>query len=746
LAASAAAEASAAEQQKKGAAAAASAVVSSEYSYESEEEATPAAAAQAKQEPAGKAACSKVAAKALACRASAAALVPVQPKAAAAAPAMQVAVLADEPGRGAKRRRHRRATSASTYTASSSSSRAKDERSREARRKPRRKHRRHRKCEHENPKQPDEARPPRKKEKAEGPLQHGTHERGQGQPQHQEQRGRTERGGRADGSLGCGSSGQRQTPSRLQGYAGSETDQDYRNFEVAASGFCRGDGILLRRTMDMRDVDPDYCVYWGRKIRARKAGEGWLQMAAGGYLPMAIDGVLLVWPVGTGPGQAASRQAGSGSQLRGQGRQQQEEHRARTDRRVYVGGSPGCGSSGQRRQPLKADPVQEGSSQAGAGSKWHGQGRRQHEEHRAKTDRRVYENGSPGCGSSGQRRLPCRADTIQEEGSRAGNGRELREPRRPQDKEHREEEDRRGREGRSPGCESYGQRRLPLGADPIQEGTRQASTRSKLPVQDQLHHGEHREEEERRGHADGSSLCGSLGQHRLPEGNIEGSSRKGESVCRGVLARQRPPMSKADGAGSGARREESEQPQPREQHRPPLARRIRRAGEKPVGEGSPRGQRMPAEEPAAWAESQGLRARETPGKKSQWKKKGAPQPTPPAAQQQGGEGTISQWKKGNAKKQSQKRRNNQARAGRRRVLVAKWAKGGQQHEWDGAGLEPAQSPESDTSGRSRRPWDEAGREPAQSPEPDTRGRSRRPRDTRSQEDSRSRSARRSPRR
>jgi hypothetical protein len=112
----------------------------------------------------------------------------------------------------------------------------------------------------------------------------------------------------------------------------------------------------------------------------------------------------------------------------------------------------------------------------------------------------------------------------------------------------------------------------------------------------------------------------------------------------------------------------------------------------------------------------------------------------------GGEGTISQWKKGNAKKQSQKRRNNQARAGRRRVLVAKWAKGGQQHEWDGAGLEPAQSPESDTSERSRRPWNEAGREPAQSPEPDTRGRSRRPRDTRSQEESRSRSAKRSPRR
>ena len=52
--------------------------------------------------------------------------------------------------------------------------------------------------------------------------------------------------------------------------------------------------------------------------------------------------------------------------------------------------------------------------------------------------------------------------------------------------------DRRGREGRSPGCESYGQRRLPVKADLIQEGSRQAGTGSKLREQGRLQHEEHR--------------------------------------------------------------------------------------------------------------------------------------------------------------------------------------------------------------------------------------------------------------
>ena len=89
---------------------------------------------------------------------------------------------------------------------------------------------------------------------------------------------------------------------------------------------------------------------------------------------------------------------------------QHAEHRAKTDRRVCADGSTGCGSLGQHRLPFGADPIQEGNSQAGTGSKLRGQGRLQHEEHRAETDRRVYADGSTGCGSCGQHRLPSEAE------------------------------------------------------------------------------------------------------------------------------------------------------------------------------------------------------------------------------------------------------------------------------------------------------------------------------------------------
>ena len=178
-------------------------------------------------------------------------------------------------------------------------------------------------------------------------------------------------------------------------------------------------------------------------------------------------------------------------------------------------------------------------------------------------------------------------------------------------------------------------------------------------------------------------------------------------------------------------REEEEQPQPRVQHRPPLARRIRRAEEEPLGESAPRAQ--PAEEPAAWAKSQTPRAREAPGGESQWKKKDTPQPVAPAEQQQEVEGKIAQWK-GGARNFSQKRKINKNRTRRRQRITAKWAKDDQQHE----------APESDASERGRRSRGGAAQESASSPEPNTRGRSRRPRDARSQ--SRSHSARRSPRR
>ena len=192
-------------------------------------------------------------------------------------------------------------------------------------------------------------------------------------------------------------------------------------------------------------------------------------------------------------------------------------------------------------------------------------------------------------------------------------------------------------------------------------------------------------------------------------------------------------------------REQEEQPQPRVQHRPPLARRIRRAEEMPLEEGSPRAQS--AEEPATGAKSQAPRAQEARGGESQWKKEDAPQPVAPAAQQQEVEGKIPQWKgvaRSFSQKRNDKRELNKKRFKRRQRITAKWAKDDQQHEMDGAGLGHAQATQSDTSERSRRSRRGAVQEPADSPKPDTRARSRRPRDTRSQ--SRSHSARRSPRR
>ncbi len=105
------------------------------------------------------------------------------------------------------------------------------------------------------------------------------------------------------------------------------------------------------------------------------------------------------------------------------------------DGRVYGNGSPDCGSKRKRGLPFRADPIQEESFQAGAGSlagstltyeadeKFIGvleqvfavkaeqattpvtaptAGRRG----ATKADGRVYENGSPICESSGQHRLP----------------------------------------------------------------------------------------------------------------------------------------------------------------------------------------------------------------------------------------------------------------------------------------------------------------------------------------------------
>ena len=331
---------------------------------------------------------------------------------------------------------------------------------------------------------------------------------------------------------------------------------------------------------------------------------------------------------------------------------------------------------------------------------------------------------SPERESKGQRRMPLRADTIQERTSQASTRSKPMEQDQLHHGEHREEEDRCGRRGRSPECESKGQRRMPLRADTIQEGTRQASSRSKPLGQDQLHHGKHRKDEGPGGRRGRSPECESKGQRRTPPRADPIQERTRQVSTRSEMPGQ--VQLRREG-----HREEEEQPQPRVQHRPPLARRIRRAEEEPLGESAPRTQ--PAEEPAAWAKSQTPRAREAPGGESQWKKKDTPQPVAPAEQQQEVEGKIAQWK-GGARSFSQKRKINNKRTRRRQRITAKWAKDDQQHE----------APESDASERGRRSRRGAAQEPANSPEPNTRGRSRRPRDARSQ--SRSHSARRSPRR
>ena len=188
-------------------------------------------------------------------------------------------------------------------------------------------------------------------------------------------------------------------------------------------------------------------------------------------------------------------------------------------------------------------------------------------------------------------------------------------------------------------------------------------------------------------------------------------------------------------------REEEEQPQPRGQHRPPLARRIRRAGKKSLEEGAPRDQL--AEKPAPWAKSQAPRAREPTGGESQWKNNDTPQPAEPAAEQQEVDGKIAPWKwpavgiqmeRTSGRTMSHKQKENKKRGERRLRIEEKWAKGAQQRKMEGSGVGPEQAPEPDG----------AVLEPAESPVQDLRERSRRPRDTRSQ--SRSHSAGKSPRR
>ena len=276
-----------------------------------------------------------------------------------------------------------------------------------------------------------------------------------------------------------------------------------------------------------------------------------------------------------------------------------------------------------------------------------------------------------------------------------------------------------GRRGRSPGSESEGQRRMQLRAGTSPEGTVQASTRIKPARQDQLHHERHR----------GPGGCRDENLHSEPRRQGRTPSRAEPSQDR---SRQVSPRHGAPGQAQLRReehREEEEQPQPRGQLRPPLARRMRRAGEKVLEEGAPRGQ--VAEKPAPWGKGQAPRAWEPD----------APHLAEMAAEQQKMDGKIARWKRpavglqmgrASGRTRSRKQKENKKRGERRLRIEEKWAKGAQQRKMEGSGVGPEQAPEPDG----------AVLEPAESPVQDLRERSRRPRDTRSQ--SRSHSAGRSP--
>ena len=66
-------------------------------------------------------------------------------------------------------------------------------------------------------------------------------------------------------------------------------DSKWQEYTLLRRGL-EGEGFGLRRAMDMQDLDPDFCVYWGRKFRGRQVADGWVELGNGGYIPMDIDG------------------------------------------------------------------------------------------------------------------------------------------------------------------------------------------------------------------------------------------------------------------------------------------------------------------------------------------------------------------------------------------------------------------------------------------------------------------------
>jgi len=76
-------------------------------------------------------------------------------------------------------------------------------------------------------------------------------------------------------------------------------DSSWKEYTLLRRGL-DGEGFGLRRTMDLQDMDPKLCIYWG-SFSGRQVGDSWIQPALGGYIPMDIKGVRHVVAATRGP-------------------------------------------------------------------------------------------------------------------------------------------------------------------------------------------------------------------------------------------------------------------------------------------------------------------------------------------------------------------------------------------------------------------------------------------------------------
>jgi len=115
-----------------------------------------------------------------------------------------------------------------------------------------------------------------------------------------------------------------------------------------------GEGFGVRRTMDLQDMDPKLCVYWG-SFSGRQCGDSWIQLALGGYIPMDIKGVRHAVAATRGPhdGKRGAVRLQGASQAKGGGRAQSS------------GGKGFSGLAAEPRPPASNPAAEEGTAELG---------------------------------------------------------------------------------------------------------------------------------------------------------------------------------------------------------------------------------------------------------------------------------------------------------------------------------------------------------------------------------------------